>query len=91
MRSRMRPTSKQRMMTSSFRTTDDTNPLQQLLEQFERARIQERTLRKQELSELVAAIKASPTPSSSTATQPLVRNSPNFTKYDGKMDHGAVN
>ncbi|MCO5568092.1 hypothetical protein L7F22_021788 [Adiantum nelumboides] len=44
-----------------------------------------------ELSELVAAIKAPHTPSSITAVQPLVRNSPNFTKYDGKIDHGAVN
>ncbi|MCO5553051.1 hypothetical protein L7F22_006572 [Adiantum nelumboides] len=43
---------------SSYRTMDEANPLQQLLEQFEKARVQERRLRKQELSELVAAIKA---------------------------------
>ena len=28
--------------------------------------------------------------SHSTTVQPLVRNAPNFTKYDGKCDHGAV-
>ncbi|MCO5567457.1 hypothetical protein L7F22_021148 [Adiantum nelumboides] len=67
---------------SSYRTMDEANPLQQLLEQLEKARLQERRLRKQELLELVAAIKAPHTFSSITATQPLVRNSPNFTKYD---------
>ena len=28
--------------------------------------------------------------SHSTSVQPLARNAPNFTKYDGKCDHGAV-
>ncbi|MCO5586735.1 hypothetical protein L7F22_040677 [Adiantum nelumboides] len=60
---------------------DEANPLQQLLEQFEKARVQERRLRKQEFSELVAAIKAPLPPSSITAAQPVVRNSPNFTKF----------
>ena len=39
----------------------------------------------------MAAIKAPSASSSSAAVQPLVRNSPNFTKYDGKCDHSAVN
>ncbi|MCO5546965.1 hypothetical protein L7F22_000404 [Adiantum nelumboides] len=81
----MRPSSRQRTRTSLYRTLDEVNPLQQLLEQFEKARLQERRLRKQELSKLVAAIKASHTPSSITVVQALVRNSPNFTKYDGAL------
>ncbi|MCO5555467.1 hypothetical protein L7F22_009012 [Adiantum nelumboides] len=64
---------------------DEVNPLQQLLEQFEKARVQERRLRKQELSELVAVIKAPLSPSSITAAQPLVRNSPKFTKVNKGM------
>ncbi|MCO5560168.1 hypothetical protein L7F22_013775 [Adiantum nelumboides] len=76
---------------SSYCMMDKANPLQQLLEQFEKAPFLERRLRKQELLEFMAAIKAPHTPSSITATRPLVRNSPNFTKYDVKIDHGAVN
>ncbi|MCO5605146.1 hypothetical protein L7F22_059326 [Adiantum nelumboides] len=67
--------------TSSNRTMDEANPLKQLLEQFEKARLQEPRLQKQELLEMVAN-KAPHTPSSITGTPPLVRNSPNFTKYD---------
>ena len=76
---------------SLYRTTVEPNPMQLMLEQFEKAHRQERRLRKQEISELVAAIKTPGAPRSSTSVQPLVRNSPNFTKYDGKCDHGVVN
>ncbi|KAI5064739.1 hypothetical protein GOP47_0019434 [Adiantum capillus-veneris] len=38
---------------SSYRMTDETIPMQKLLEQFEKARLQERHLRKKELMKLV--------------------------------------
>ena len=62
-----------------------------MLDQFEKARRQERRLRKQEIFEPVAAIKAPSASSSSAAVQPLVRNSPNFTECDGECNHSAVN
>lgn len=75
---------------SFYRTTVEMNSMQKLMAQFEKARHQERRLWKQELLELVPAIKAPTAPSPSATSPPLVRNSPNFTKYDGKCDHGTV-
>lgn len=63
--------------------------LQLLLDQFAWTQKDERELRLFEFQHLMSILR-SPTGAHSTEAQPLVQNSPNFTKYDGKCDHGAV-
>lgn len=75
--------------------------LQLLLHQFAQSQREERRLRTQEFAEerrlrtrefstMMGVLHPPAGASHSPAAQPLVRNAPNFTKYDGKCDHGAV-
>ena len=71
-------------------SNSDLDGLQLLLQQFARSQREERKLRTKEFQEMMGILRPAAGASSSTNQQPLVRSAPNFVKYDGKCDHGAV-
>ena len=74
----------------SNHSSSDKEALQMSLDRFSSDQRAERELRSHEFQTLMGLLRLAAGTAGASAL-PLVRNTPNFTKYDGKCDHSVVN